>query len=52
MEDDPYEGITLEFINSLRTSGLANHGIKLKVGAAIMLLKIWINLKDCKMKAD
>ncbi|KAF1877459.1 hypothetical protein Lal_00040175, partial [Lupinus albus] len=32
------QGLTTEFLNSLRTSGLPNHEIKLKVGTPIMLL--------------
>ncbi|KAF1881115.1 hypothetical protein Lal_00023148 [Lupinus albus] len=32
------QGLTTEFLNSLRTSGLPNHKIKLKVGTPIMLL--------------
>ncbi|KAF1862040.1 hypothetical protein Lal_00026557, partial [Lupinus albus] len=33
------QGLTTEFLNSLRTSGLPNHKIKLKVGTPIMLLR-------------
>ncbi|KAF1883574.1 hypothetical protein Lal_00043260 [Lupinus albus] len=33
------QGLTTEFLNSLRTSGLPNHKIKLKVGTSIMLLR-------------
>ncbi|XP_045830712.1 ATP-dependent DNA helicase PIF1-like [Trifolium pratense] len=34
-----YEAITPEFLNSLRTSGLPNHHIKLKIGTPIMLMR-------------
>ncbi|CAJ2673035.1 unnamed protein product [Trifolium pratense] len=39
--NDPgiYEAITPEFLNSLRTSGLPNHHIKLKIGTPIMLMR-------------
>ncbi|KAF1890672.1 hypothetical protein Lal_00013267 [Lupinus albus] len=33
------QGLTTKFLNSLRTSGLPNHKIKLKVGTPIMLLR-------------
>ncbi|KAF1889936.1 hypothetical protein Lal_00025266 [Lupinus albus] len=33
------QGLTPEFLNSLGTSGLPNHKIKLKVGTPIMLLR-------------
>ncbi|KAF1885671.1 hypothetical protein Lal_00039519, partial [Lupinus albus] len=33
------QGLTTEFLNSLKTSGLPNHKIKLKVGTPIMLLR-------------
>ncbi|KAF1881145.1 hypothetical protein Lal_00023178 [Lupinus albus] len=33
------QGLTTEFLNSMRTSGLPNHKIKLKVGTQIMLLR-------------
>ncbi|KAF1881466.1 hypothetical protein Lal_00021444 [Lupinus albus] len=33
------QGFTTKFLNSLRTSGLPNHKIKLKVGTSIMLLR-------------
>ncbi|KAF1882166.1 hypothetical protein Lal_00038810 [Lupinus albus] len=33
------QGLTTEFLNSLGTSGLPNHKIKLKVGTPIMLLR-------------
>jgi ATP-dependent DNA helicase PIF1 len=38
-DNDPFEQITPEFLNSLHTSGLPNHSIKLKVGIPIMLLR-------------
>lgn len=34
-----YEVLTPEFLSCLRTSGLPNHVIKLKVGTPIMLMK-------------
>jgi len=37
--NDRYNTITSKFINSLSTSGLPNHRIKLKIGAPIMLLR-------------
>jgi ATP-dependent DNA helicase PIF1 len=39
--NDPgiYEALTPEFLNSLRTSGLPNHLIKLKIGTPIMLMR-------------
>jgi len=39
MDVDVYDGITPKFLNSLRTSGLPNHNITLKVGTPIMLLR-------------
>ncbi|CAI8604001.1 unnamed protein product [Vicia faba] len=36
---EAYEGLTPEFFSKLRTSGLPNHKIKLKVGTPIMLLR-------------
>ncbi|XP_058742338.1 uncharacterized protein LOC131614807 [Vicia villosa] len=36
---DGYEHVTPEFLNALKTSGLPNHSIKLKVGATIMLMR-------------
>ncbi|XP_058732948.1 uncharacterized protein LOC131604533 [Vicia villosa] len=36
---DAYEHVTPEFLNALKTSGLPNHSIKLKVGATIMLMR-------------
>ncbi|KAF1889677.1 hypothetical protein Lal_00025005 [Lupinus albus] len=44
------QGLTTEFLNSLRTSGLPNHKIKLKVGTPIMLLKNLDRLKACAME--
>ena len=35
----PFEILTPEFLHTLRTSGLPNHKIKLKVGTPIMLLR-------------
>ncbi|XP_057456739.1 uncharacterized protein LOC130747739 isoform X2 [Lotus japonicus] len=37
--------LTPEFLNSLRTSGLPNHKIKLKIGTPIMLMR---NLDQCE----
>ncbi|MCH93411.1 helicase-like protein [Trifolium medium] len=34
-----YDVLTPEFLNSLRTSGLPNHRIKLKIGTPIMLMR-------------
>ncbi|XP_058733342.1 uncharacterized protein LOC131604948 [Vicia villosa] len=36
---DAYEHVTPEFLNALKTSGLPNHSIRLKVGATIMLMR-------------
>ncbi|XP_058764879.1 uncharacterized protein LOC131638334 [Vicia villosa] len=36
---DGYEHVTPEFLHALKTSGLPNHSIKLKVGATIMLMR-------------
>ncbi|XP_058747634.1 uncharacterized protein LOC131620510 [Vicia villosa] len=36
---DAYEHVTPEFLNALKTSGLPNHSIKVKVGATIMLMR-------------
>jgi len=38
-KSDAFEQVTPEFLNSLKTSGLPNHSIKLKVGTPIMLLR-------------
>ena len=34
-----FQSITTEFLNSLNTSGLPNHRIKLKIDSPIMLLR-------------
>ncbi|CAK8569600.1 unnamed protein product [Lathyrus sativus] len=36
---DAFEHLTAEFLNALKTSGLPNHSIKLKIGATIMLMR-------------
>ncbi|XP_058733080.1 uncharacterized protein LOC131604671 [Vicia villosa] len=36
---DAYEHVIPEFLNALKTSGLPNHSIRLKVGATIMLMR-------------
>ncbi|XP_058741448.1 uncharacterized protein LOC131613826 [Vicia villosa] len=36
---DAYEHVTPEFLNVLKTSGLPNHSIRLKVGVTIMLMR-------------
>ncbi|KAL3027744.1 hypothetical protein AAZX31_03G073200 [Glycine max] len=38
-EDSYFQSITTEFLNSLNTSGLPTHSIKLKIGSPIMLLR-------------
>ncbi|KAK7285169.1 hypothetical protein RJT34_19930 [Clitoria ternatea] len=39
LQNPAFESVTSEFLNSLKTSGLPNHKIKLKVGTPIMLLR-------------
>jgi len=39
IESCHFQSITTEFLNSLNTSGLPNHCIKLKIGCPIMLLR-------------
>ena len=34
-----FSSLTTKFLNSLTTSGLLNHSIKLKIGSPIMLLR-------------
>ncbi|XP_019425033.1 PREDICTED: uncharacterized protein LOC109333904 [Lupinus angustifolius] len=38
-DNEALDGLTPEFLNSLRTSGLPNHKIKLKIGTPIMLMR-------------
>ncbi|XP_058764575.1 uncharacterized protein LOC131638032 [Vicia villosa] len=38
-EFDAFEHLTPEFLSALKTSGLPNHSIKLKIGTTIMLLR-------------
>ncbi|KAH1189293.1 ATP-dependent DNA helicase PIF1 [Glycine max] len=38
-EDSYFQSITTKFLNSLNTSGLPTHSIKLKIGSPIMLLR-------------
>ncbi|KAG4958871.1 hypothetical protein JHK87_035504 [Glycine soja] len=38
-EDSHFQSITTKFLNSLTTSGLPTHSIKLKIGSPIMLLR-------------
>ena len=39
LESSHFRSLTTEFLNSLTTSGLANHSIKIKIGSPIMLLR-------------
>ncbi|KAH1053373.1 hypothetical protein AAZX31_08G266500 [Glycine max] len=39
IEDSYFQSITTKFLNSLTTSGLPTHSIKLKIGSPIMLLR-------------
>jgi len=39
VNNQAWEAFTPEFLNSIRTSRLPNHKIKLKVGSPIMLLR-------------
>lgn len=38
-ESQSFEILTPEFLSTLRTSGLPNHKIKLKIGTPIMLMR-------------
>ena len=39
IESCHFSSLTIEFLNSLTTSSLPNHSIKLKIGSPIMLLR-------------
>ncbi|KAH1162828.1 hypothetical protein GYH30_001368 [Glycine max] len=39
LESSHFRSLTTEFLNSLTTSGLSNHSIKIKIGSPIMLLR-------------
>lgn len=38
-DNDDFEHLTFDFLNSLKTFGLSNHSMKLKIGSCIMLIR-------------
>ena len=47
---DAFEHVTSEFLSALKTFGLPNYSIKLKIGASIICrCTTWIKLKDYAM---
>lgn len=49
--NEAFDVLITEFLNTLTTSGLPHHMIKLKVGTPIMLLRL-ISLKDYAVEQD